>query len=1575
MNNQNVINEVDVSYDSILSVVWKCDNIFSVYSHRDIEVNDYGNPVLRIYNGDSKKLYKELYLGDDQLDNRTIINEAVYSGIEENVRWTYNNSTQKFAVSCSDTITEPITFRIAKEKISAQYDTSNFTTIMEKDLIVVVEPNPHIERLSFDDKVSIDVNSKQNLSLNEENELLNVYATYSNGDVKLENQFLYTLKSYNLVCLTIQKDTNNGVITLTPTNDGISHVGLDLSIYSDEMLEGTIEPEPMLVCTSYEVDDNDVDDVGIRLYYDSSIDTFKSQPVDFHIMMEILPDGETYDITDKFNYTFSPDIATLSNYKITPKKSGHANCYAELKDEHLVDFEFYNIPPISFSINVIEDYVEPENPDLPDPVIPIPNSPDIIKVEFCINKSQIDINESTTLRTLVTYSDNSVKDISEHCTYTYNSDVIKIENNTITGLEYGVSNIKLDKNTAIKDLPQPKLVSITICKPLTKIQIDQDSIDVNIGQSELLTYSYTPKDANVKDLVWSSDNEDIVEIDASGKVTAKSEGSVTISLMEKSFEEDEDIAITGYTDSKGVCKLNNLNITLLQNNSYVSDAFFSYQNKICNIVLPTAYGSVDYTDKFKVTVIDLDGNSVKGLLINLSTNDNSPLSASAVTNSYGEAFICTLSDITTQIDNTSRSLHLDGILINYLSMAITTDATYSHVSANKIIVSLNDNIETLSSSKYLQFRFSGIDSNMRIVVKTPELTLYDGYPGNNVYIKITSLPKITSAEELVTISNNETALIAGCKVHVCYTQEDYVPFINNIQLKQIDNNLIEINIPESISLTSANILNISLYDDSTVVSQANETITEIPVTNMKVRVVVNGSLVYNNTPSSGEISIQSLIVIKDDVDTDVVETSNIIDTCVVNAVKINVTKIINYPDAYRLDLDLSRLSDNEVKLECGVEPSNATNPVLSYKMNSSKYAAIMTDTSSGEKSLWPWNVGEGILTITSVDNPDISVEVPVIVTANRVQDVIITGGNDEDYEWYDNLNEKDINGVRTGQRMTDEKYDDDDFPRFYCPVNNCIQLNADVIPGGANYPQIKWLSSNVGLVKITENGIACPQRWGKQKLDVVNSDGLSETRFANTVWISALNTKYNKYGMAHLRVTENNITAINIDYPESHDYDVDDIDIHGYYDSDSEYAKDYVIHVGETIEIPVNLETVDDAFGPSNTIKYMVGGGHNVVSLSGGKPNRKHLDEDFDWTGVSAEQINNDNKNLTLKVTGENIGDTYFYAVACERQNTSVNSRLYISNGVQIGKTDENGEVEVGDYKVTLRWFDTNNLGMHPADLGINIAEDGLLLSGIEVIRSADNKIVIKLPKDKIKVKIDDLMSVIFVPEIDKSYDENLNKWLKVNVEYIGSGTVDVSKTPIIVSSYYKSGDTYKNRIYLTHTDSNGEFIAPNANITKVKNDSYSTECDIYARPGEGIWLDEDIKSRKVRIRVVATPKKIELAVTNLKSLSFHNFNKISGDYYSCKKSVKERILIVGYDEDFEYLLEEAYDDLAPKYLSFAWFSDNEDVVRFEDVKKEDGTCYGSHVMKAVLEGKGTANIWVMSTMGEVVKKVKFRVK
>ena len=51
-----------------------------------------------------------------------------------------------------------------------------------------------------------------------------------------------------------------------------------------------------------------------------------------------------------------------------------------------------------------------------------------------------------------------------------------------------------------------------------KITLDQNELNLNVGESKILTATVTPDDSEV---IWESDNKDIAEVDATGKVTAK----------------------------------------------------------------------------------------------------------------------------------------------------------------------------------------------------------------------------------------------------------------------------------------------------------------------------------------------------------------------------------------------------------------------------------------------------------------------------------------------------------------------------------------------------------------------------------------------------------------------------------------------------------------------------------------------------------------------------------------------------------------------------------------------------------------------------------------------------------------------------------------------------------------------------------------------------------------------------------------------------------------------------------------------------------------------------------------------
>ena len=75
-------------------------------------------------------------------------------------------------------------------------------------------------------------------------------------------------------------------------------------------------------------------------------------------------------------------------------------------------------------------------------------------------------------------------------------------------------------------------LEIDIAIPVTGLSIVGAS-EVEVGKSLQLGISYTPSNTTQTGLVWSSSDETIASVDAVGKVTAKKEGKVTITVESK----------------------------------------------------------------------------------------------------------------------------------------------------------------------------------------------------------------------------------------------------------------------------------------------------------------------------------------------------------------------------------------------------------------------------------------------------------------------------------------------------------------------------------------------------------------------------------------------------------------------------------------------------------------------------------------------------------------------------------------------------------------------------------------------------------------------------------------------------------------------------------------------------------------------------------------------------------------------------------------------------------------------------------------------------------------------------------
>ena len=77
-----------------------------------------------------------------------------------------------------------------------------------------------------------------------------------------------------------------------------------------------------------------------------------------------------------------------------------------------------------------------------------------------------------------------------------------------------------------EDIPEPIPPTVAV----TGVTLDKTSISLLVGDSETLTATVTPADAENQKLTWSSDKPAVATVDDNGKVTAVKAGEATITV-------------------------------------------------------------------------------------------------------------------------------------------------------------------------------------------------------------------------------------------------------------------------------------------------------------------------------------------------------------------------------------------------------------------------------------------------------------------------------------------------------------------------------------------------------------------------------------------------------------------------------------------------------------------------------------------------------------------------------------------------------------------------------------------------------------------------------------------------------------------------------------------------------------------------------------------------------------------------------------------------------------------------------------------------------------------------------------
>lgn len=162
----------------------------------------------------------------------------------------------------------------------------------------------------------------------------------------------------------------------------------------------------------------------------------------------------------------------------------------------------------------------------------------IEKIELSIDNQVMQKGETKTLKVQI-----FPEEASNH-KITFSSDNLKVatvdNNGNIKAVGKGEATItvKSDENNV-----QSK-INITVYSKVTGINLDKAEIYLPVEENIILNARIEPEDANDKEIIYESDNENIASIDKDGTITAKQEGEVNIIASSK---ENPDI--------KAICKL------------------------------------------------------------------------------------------------------------------------------------------------------------------------------------------------------------------------------------------------------------------------------------------------------------------------------------------------------------------------------------------------------------------------------------------------------------------------------------------------------------------------------------------------------------------------------------------------------------------------------------------------------------------------------------------------------------------------------------------------------------------------------------------------------------------------------------------------------------------------------------------------------------------------------------------------------------------------------------------------------------------------------------------------------------
>lgn len=165
-------------------------------------------------------------------------------------------------------------------------------------------------------------------------------------------------------------------------------------------------------------------------------------------------------------------------------------------------------------------------------------NPEIEQINISIDNPNIAKGKSTKLKVEILPEEVKHHEIQYMSS---NEDVAVVDNDgNITGINSGVATITIKA----KENNVSNSINIKVYTPVEDMQVNVEQLTLQVGDKFIIHPVITPSDADNKNVIYTSKNNDIVQVDNLGTITAIQEGSGIIIVKSEDGNIEKEVSIT-----------------------------------------------------------------------------------------------------------------------------------------------------------------------------------------------------------------------------------------------------------------------------------------------------------------------------------------------------------------------------------------------------------------------------------------------------------------------------------------------------------------------------------------------------------------------------------------------------------------------------------------------------------------------------------------------------------------------------------------------------------------------------------------------------------------------------------------------------------------------------------------------------------------------------------------------------------------------------------------------------------------------------------------------------------------------